>query len=159
MKEISILMVCLGNICRSPMADGLLQKKVSEFKLPVAVDSAGTGDWHVGNPPDERMRATAKHYGVPIDHLRARQFKAADFDHFDQIYVMDLSNQQNVLRLARNKSDEERVKLLLNELHPGSDMEVPDPYFGGEKGFHEVFKLLDDATQKVVEKLKQQVNE
>tara|TARA_B100000508_G_scaffold137355_1_gene131643 strand:+ start:167462 stop:167935 length:474 start_codon:yes stop_codon:yes gene_type:complete len=149
-----ILMVCLGNICRSPLADGLMRKKVKDHGLPVEIDSAGTGDWHVGEAPDHRMRATAKSKGVPIDELRGRQFKVEDFDRFDRIFVMDLSNKENVLKLARNNSDKEKVDLLLNLSHPGEDMEVPDPYFGGEEGFEHVFQLVDNATDQLVNDLK-----
>lgn len=158
MSEIKVLMVCLGNICRSPMADGLLQKKVKENNLPVTVDSAGTGGWHAGEAPDERMRATAKEFGVPIDHLRGRQFSVEDYDRFDWIYVMDQSNQTNVLNLARNKEDEAKVKLILNESMPGLDAEVPDPYFGGDQGFKNVFNMLDEATDVIVDKLKKKLN-
>ncbi|MDX1651342.1 MAG: low molecular weight protein-tyrosine-phosphatase [Brumimicrobium sp.] len=149
-----ILMVCLGNICRSPLADGLLRKKVEEHGLNVKVDSAGTGDWHVGEAPDPRMRQTAKDFGLSIDDLRGRQFKVKDFDEFDRIYVMDKSNYQNVVSLARTKEDENKVQLILNVSKPGKDMEVPDPYFGGDRGFREVFEMLDEATDIIVEGLK-----
>lgn len=150
-----ILMVCLGNICRSPMADGLLRKKVKENGLDIIVDSAGTGDWHVGNSPDERMRKTALENGVPIDELRARQFKATDFQEFDYIYVMDTSNYDNVQKLARSMEDMEKVDLLLNLSFPGEDLTVPDPYYGGEQGFQEVFDLLDNATDILIKQLKE----
>lgn len=153
MKETKVLMVCLGNICRSPMADGLLRKKVADQNLPIIVDSAGTGDWHVGHPPDDRMRETAKSFGVPIDNLRGRQFKVSDFDEFDYIYVMDKSNKKNVLALARSESDKNKVKLILNESNPGSDLEVPDPYFGGKEGFNDVYKMLDKVTDVIIKKL------
>lgn len=147
-------MVCLGNICRSPMADGLLRKKVSEQGLDVMVDSAGTGDWHVGQAPDDRMCETAKKFGVPIDELRGRQFKVSDFDDFDKIYVMDQSNYKNVLSLARNQNDSDKVELILNVSNPGKDLEVPDPYFGGDEGFVNVFKMLDEATDIIVNEIK-----
>lgn len=149
-----VLMVCLGNICRSPLADGLMRKKVVDHKLPVEVDSAGTGDWHVGEAPDPRMRETAKSKGLSIDELRGRQFTVEDFDRFDRIFVMDLSNKENVLKLARNDQDRAKVDLLLNLSHPGEDMEVPDPYFGGDEGFHHVYQLVDDATDQLVNELK-----
>jgi protein-tyrosine phosphatase len=152
--EMKVLMVCLGNICRSPIADGLLAKKVSEQGLNVEVDSAGTGDYHVGEAPDERMRKTAKRLGTPIDHLRARQFKVADYDEFDLIYVMDKSNYDNVVKLARNEEDKAKVKMILNEIKPNSDMEVPDPYWSGEQGFIDVYNMLDEATDIIVNKLK-----
>ncbi|MGM0480209.1 MAG: low molecular weight protein-tyrosine-phosphatase [Bacteroidota bacterium] len=149
-----ILMVCLGNICRSPLADGLMRKKVVDHDLPVEVDSAGTGDWHVGEAPDPRMRETAQSKGLSIDELRGRQFNVEDFDRFDRIFVMDLSNRENVLKLARNDEDAAKVDLLLNLSHPGEDMEVPDPYFGGDEGFQHVYQLVDDATDQLVNELK-----
>jgi protein-tyrosine phosphatase len=153
-KNNSILMVCLGNICRSPMADGLLRKKVKDHDLDVFVDSAGTGDYHVGEAPDKRMRetASAKHY--PIDELRARQFTKSDFQEFDRIYVMDKSNRDNVLRLAQTPEDRNKVKLILDELYLGEGRGVPDPYFGGQQGFEDVFQMLDLATDKIIEQLK-----
>lgn len=149
-----VLMVCLGNICRSPMADGLMRKKVQEHGLDVVVDSAGTGDWHVGDPPDSRMIETAKRNGVPIDDLRGRQFKVADFDEFDRIVVMDKSNFANVTKLARDEKDVQKVELFLNLTHPGKDLEVPDPYFGGDEGFQDVFDMLDAGTDVLLKELK-----
>lgn len=147
-------MVCLGNICRSPMADGLLRHKVAREGLDVEVDSAGTSAFHIGNAPDSRMRATAKSFGVPIDHLRARQFKVDDFDRFDVIYAMDDSNKANILQLARNENDAQKVRLILNEIHPGENLSVPDPYYGGDQGFTDVYMMLDRATDKILKNLK-----
>jgi len=149
-----ILMVCLGNICRSPIADGLLRAKVEKEGLKVEVDSAGTSGYHVGEAPDARMRAMAKSMGVNIDNLSARQFVQADFDRFDLIYAMDESNRDNILKLARNESDRKKVKLILNEIYPGENMSVPDPYFGGDQGFIDVFNMLDEATTKIISDLK-----
>lgn len=149
-----VLMVCLGNICRSPMADGLLRKKVKEENLDVEVDSAGTSDYHIGAAPDHRMRATAKKMGCPIDELRARQFSVQDFDQFDLIYAMDTSNYNNILALSRNENDTAKVHLILNELYPEENRAVPDPYFGGEQGFIDVFNMLDEVTDVVINKLK-----
>lgn len=148
-----IVMVCLGNICRSPLADGLLRKKVAEAGLDIEVDSAGTAAFHVGNPPDVRMRATAKSMGCPIDDLRARQFIVEDFDRFDRIFVMDVSNRDNVLALARSSEDEAKVEMILNLSHPNKDLEVPDPYYGGDEGFLEVYHLLDEATDVLMREL------
>lgn len=148
-----ILMVCLGNICRSPLADGLLRQKVTENKLKVEVDSAGTSAYHVGDAPDHRMTATAKSRGTDISFLRARQFKSNDFQEFDLIYVMDHSNLKNVLSLAQNEVDKEKVKLILGEIS-NSDAEVPDPYFGGQLGFEQVYDMLDEATEIIIEKIK-----
>ncbi len=148
-----ILMVCLGNICRSPLADGILRKKVTTAALDVEVDSAGTASHHVGAAPDLRMQSTGRSFGYPINNLRARQFEEADFDHFDRIYVMDESNLTNVLQVARNDLDRSKVKLILNESHPGQNLEVPDPYYGGEQGFIDVFNLLDEATDIIINQL------
>jgi len=151
----NILMVCLGNICRSPLADGLLRNKVKRDGLAAIVDSAGTANYHVGGPPDERMTETAMKNGIDISSLRARQFEVSDYDNFDLIYVMDKSNYHNVTRLARNDKDIEKVKLILDELgHSNTIQEVPDPYYGGQAGFDHVFDLLDRSTDIIIEKLK-----
>lgn len=144
-------MVCLGNICRSPLAEGILKSKVDSSK--VIVDSAGTGDWHVGNEPDKRSIAVGKKYNIDITDQRGRQFTTKDFDEFDFIYVMDNSNKENVLALAENKHHKEKVKLILNEIFPGENVDVPDPYFGGDSGFESVFKMLDEACEQIAEKI------
>jgi protein-tyrosine phosphatase len=141
-----VLMVCLGNICRSPMADGWLRHKVKKHGLSIEVDSAGTANYHVGAKPDHRMVRLSQEYGVSINELRARQFSVADFDNYDIIFAMDKSNEQNILRLARNEADKQKVKLFLNELYPNQDLEVPDPYYGTDMNFKEVIELLDQAT-------------
>lgn len=144
-------MVCLGNICRSPLADGLLREKVKQLKLDVIVDSAGTSNHHVGQAPDSRMRATSQLMGLSIEDLRARQFTKSDFKNFDLIFVMDKSNYANVISLANTAEEKAKVHLMLNELYPNQDLEVPDPYFGGEQGFKEVYNLLDEATNALIE--------
>lgn len=149
----NILMVCLGNICRSPMADGLMRKKVSNHKLQVTVDSAGTANYHVGGAPDTRMTATARNKGVDISGLKARQFEVTDFDTFDVIYVMDQSNYANVVRLARNESDIQKVEPILDLLPDVNETEVPDPYYGGQDGFEHVYDLLDKSTDIILNKL------
>ena len=150
----NILMVCLGNICRSPLAEGILRDKVEKLNLNVSIDSAGTAGYHIGEKPDSRMRATALSFGISLEDLRARQFVATDFDQFDIIYAMDSSNYNNICSLARNEGDKQKVKLILNELEPGKNLAVPDPYYGGQQGFIDVFTLLDKATDKIIEKLK-----
>lgn len=146
-----ILMVCLGNICRSPLAQGILESKVDGSI--VEVDSAGTAAYHVGESPDPRSVATARQHGIDISAQRGRQFTVSDFDAYDHIYVMDRSNYQNVLRLARNDNDRNKVKLILNELFPGEDREVPDPYYGGDQGFEHVYELLDSASDRIIERI------
>ncbi len=150
-----ILMVCLGNICRSPLADGLLRKKVKQQGLNIIVDSAGTSNFHVGEAPDARMRATAKQFDLSIDDLRARQFCKEDFANFDIIYAMDSSNYNNILKLSSSEADSAKVKLILNDSHPGKNLNVPDPYYGGDQGFIDVYNLLDEATDVIMNNLNQ----
>lgn len=144
-------MVCLGNICRSPLAEGILKSKVDPSK--VLVDSAGTGHWHVGNPPDDRSIDIARKYNINITYQRGRQFTVKDFDTFDQIYVMDNSNKDDVLALAKNDIQREKVQLILDEIFPGENVDVPDPYYGGNEGFDSVYKMLDEACEKIASKL------
>ena len=145
-------MVCLGNICRSPLAEGILRSKLSEDFI---VDSAGTGGWHAGQQPDKRSISTAKNRGLDITHQRARQFKKSDFDFFDHIFVMDNSNYKDVLTLAPNEEAKSKVKLILNEIFPNENVDVPDPYYGGQDGFENVFDMLDQACEEIARKLKQ----
>ena len=145
-----ILMVCLGNICRSPLAEGILKSKLSENFV---VDSAGTANYHIGSSPDERSVAVAKKHGLDISKLKGRQFNITDFDTFDFIYVMDESNYQNVVKLARNAEDIAKVKLILNEVYGNKNYEVPDPYYGGDDGFENVYQMLDEACVIIAEKL------
>jgi protein-tyrosine phosphatase len=145
-----ILMVCLGNICRSPMAEGILRKKAHDQHLDIIIDSAGTGAWHVGENPDNRAMQTAKNSGVDISMLVARQFSEIDFDDFDRIYVMDRSNYYDVANLARNEKDLQKVFYLLNADEPNSNREVPDPYFGHGDGFDKVFKMMDKACDAII---------
>ncbi len=146
-------MVCLGNICRSPLADGLLRKKVKALNLPIEVDSAGTIGIHADEAPDPRMIETAAEFGVDISTLRGRQINALDLDDYDEIFVMDRSNYQNVLKLA-NEDNKHKVKFMLNETYANEDREVPDPYFGGKQGFIDVYKMLDRATDHLIDRLK-----
>jgi len=145
-------MVCLGNICRSPLAEGILKSKLPEELF--FVDSAGTSNYHIGEKPDKRSIAIAKHYGIDINTQRGRQFTSIDFDRFDFIYAMDNSNYRNIIRLARNNQDKNKVKLILNENIPGENLDVPDPYYGGDSGFDNVFKMLDDTCNIITNKLK-----
>ena len=148
---IKVLMVCLGNICRSPLAEGILQSKINSQN--VLVDSAGTAAYHVGNLPDERSIEVARKYQIDITNQRARKFTVKDFDTFDYIYAMDESNYQNILILARDKFDKDKVKMILNETHPNKNLSVPDPYYGGNQGFENVYLMLDEACEVIVNKL------
>ena len=143
-----ILMVCLGNICRSPMAEGILKHKIHALGLNWQVDSAGTGSWHVGEAPDPRSISTSSENGIDISDQRARQFKQRDFDAFDLILAMDSSNYNNIVQLAREDSDRQKVNLLLNYSHPGQNRAVPDPYFEG--GFQAVFEMIEAAVDGLI---------
>lgn len=146
MEKTRILMVCLGNICRSPLAEGIMRAKLfgnSEYE----VDSAGTGGWHVGDPPDPRSIAIARQNGLDISNQRGRQFKASDFDNFDHIFVMDNSNYRDVIRMAPSEADKQKVSLILDSLFPGENVDVPDPYYGGDDGFANVYDMLDQACE------------
>lgn len=133
-----ILMVCLGNICRSPLAEGIMQHEADKAGLDWTVDSAGTGDWHVGSGPDRRSTRVAQRYGIDISQQVCRTFDISDFDTFDQILVMDRSNLSNVLAMARNADDAKKVSLLL------VDKVVPDPYHDDTQ-FEPVFKLIEQG--------------
>lgn len=146
-----ILMVCLGNICRSPMAEGILREKAQGTNIEV--DSAGTAAYHVDESPDPRAVLTARKHGVRIDQLRGRQFGVEDFDNFDRIFVMDNSNFRNVMTLARNEEDRAKVSLLLDEApNLPNGTEVPDPYYGGDQGFEDVYQMISSAAKAIVEK-------
>ncbi len=148
---VRVLMVCLGNICRSPLAEGILKSKVDPNK--VFVDSAGTGNYHVGGLPDSRSIAIAQKYLLDITDQRCRQFRVSDFDEFDLIYVMDNSNRRDVLKLARDEKDRAKVKMILNEIFPNENVDVPDPYTGGDFGFENVYKMLEEACSILAAKL------
>lgn len=146
-----ILMVCLGNICRSPLAEGILKTKIREKRLNWKVDSAGTGSWHVGELPDSRSVATARKNGINITDQRARQFRAADLDEFDLILTMDRSNYRDVLRFVKTEEQRNKVQLIMDFVFPNKNSEVPDPYWDDE-GFDKVFQLLDNACEALIEK-------
>jgi protein-tyrosine phosphatase len=144
MNPTKILMVCLGNICRSPLAQGILESKASKN---IAVDSAGTAAYHIGNAPDSRSIAVAKENNIDISNLKARKFTAVDFENFDRIYVMDWSNYKNVKALASSAEHENKVQLILG------DIEVPDPYYGDTEDFKHCFTLLEEACNRIVKEL------
>lgn len=146
-----VLMVCLGNICRSPLAEGILQSKVNP--KDVFVDSAGTAAYHIGKKPDERSIAVAAKHKLNITNQRARKFVVKDFDDFDVIFAMDESNYQNLLLLARNEDDEQKVQLILKETEHPENLSVPDPYYGENEGFENVYKMLDEACERIAKKI------
>lgn len=147
---VRILMVCLGNICRSPLAEGILKSKT--FLKNVQVDSAGTSNYHIGSEPDIRSIEVAKQFSIDISNQKGRQFVISDFVSFDSIYVMDNSNYANVISLARNQEDIDKVKLILNEVFPNENLDVPDPYVGGVHGFKSVYSMLDQACEVISKK-------
>ena len=139
-------MVCLGNICRSPLAHGIMEHLAKENGLNWEVDSAGTGDWHVGEGPDRRSTKAARKHGIDISAQVCRLFKVSDFDEFDHIFVMDKSNLSDILAKARNKADEKKVKLLLG------DKIVPDPYYDDAQ-FEPVFLMIEKGCKAIIEEL------
>lgn len=144
----NVLMVCLGNICRSPLAHGILESKAPEDWY---IDSAGTSGWHEGERPDTRSIITAKGRGLNIDQQRSRPFVVEDFERFDVIFAMDSANYTNITRLAPDEASKAKVRLIMNEAYPGENRQVPDPYTGGQRGFEDVYDMLDLAIEKFLE--------
>jgi protein-tyrosine phosphatase len=148
-----VLMVCLGNICRSPLAQGILEFNAQKMGVKIEVDSAGTSANHVGERPDPRSVAVGFAHGIDITYQRARQFVRDDFDRFDLIFVMDQSNYTDVLKLAPSKEHADKVHLIRDEEQPGAHKNVPDPYYGEEDGFEAVFSMLDKSAKAFLSKL------
>ena len=146
-----ILMVCLGNICRSPLAEGILTHKIQH--LNIKVDSAGTAGYHIGKLPDERSIEIAEKYNIDLTKQRARQFSRADFDDFDIIYAMDTNNYTHLISLANNETERNKVRLILNEVNPEKFESVPDPYYGGDDGFQNIYIMLNDACNKIISQI------
>jgi protein-tyrosine phosphatase len=147
-----ILMVCLGNICRSPLAEGILRDKIRKAELHWTVDSAGTANYHIGDSPHHLSQKVAKLKGVDISYLQGRQFDKHDILHFDKIYVMDANNYEEVKNMSRELWDEKKVDLLLNELYPFENREVPDPWYGSEEGYHRVYQMISEACDAILTK-------
>ena len=146
-----ILMVCLGNICRSPMAEGILQAKANAAGLNWQVESAGTANYHIGEAPHHFSQTVTKYHNVDISKHLGRQLSKEDFKVYDKIYVMDKENYRDAKRIAGDNWDDEKVNYLLNGLYPNESREVPDPWYGGIENFKEVYALLDEACEKIVE--------
>lgn len=147
-------MVCLGNICRSPLAAGVLRKKLEEHGITARVDSAGFEPYHIGEGPDSRAFEIAKKYGIDLSGHSMRLFRKEDFDIYDRIYVMDQRNLRDVLFLARTDADKNKVDYLMNALNPKKNQIVPDPSYGDTVDFENSFRLMNDACEKIAESLK-----
>jgi protein-tyrosine phosphatase len=146
-----ILMVCLGNICRSPLAEGILKHKADKAGLNWIIDSAGTSGWHAGELPDARSIDIAKKHGVDITYQRSRKFSPYDIEQFDIIYAMDTSNYRDLIKYTQTKAEREKIKIILNELYPNENRSVPDPYYD-DNGFEDVFEMLDKACDEIIKK-------
>lgn len=149
-----ILMVCLGNICRSPLAEGILKDKLMKQNLRVTVDSCGTSDYHSGDAADPRTIEIARKHHINLNDHRGKQFTSQHFGKYDRIYVMDRSNYNDVISLAKNQADKEKVELILNVVNPGKNLDVPDPYYSGHDGFEKVFRMLDEACNVIVDNIR-----
>ncbi len=156
-SKISVLFVCMGNICRSPTAEGVFRKVVSDAELDedILVDSAGTHAYHVNEPPDRRAQAAAERRGFPLDDIRARRVSSEDFERFDYILAMDEDN----LRILKEDAPERqrcKIRLFLEFAGARREMEVPDPYYGGADGFEQVLDLVEEASQGLLETLRRE---
>lgn len=148
-----VLMVCLGNICRSPLAEGILRHKVQQSGLDWHIESAGTGAWHVGEAPDPRSQRIAKHNGIDISRQRAQQFSSYHLEMFDLIFAMDSSNYQDIIRHTKTKEEKNKVELIMNMVEPGKNKGVPDPYYDDDL-YNTVYEMLEDACQRIIQKYK-----
>ncbi len=151
MLPMKVLMVCLGNICRSPLAEGILRHKCAQKNLDWHIDSAGTGKWHMGSAPDKRSVQVAIQNGIDISEQRARSTNSSDYEEYDLIFAMDTSNYRDLMRWAFDKEEENKIKLIMEEVYPDENRSVPDPYFD-DNGFQTVFEMLDKACTKIIEK-------
>lgn len=156
MTKIKVLFVCLGNICRSPLAEAIFLHKVKQKKIDhwFDADSCGTSNYHIGDPPDSRTIANARKNGVMINHL-GRQLHEDDLDYYDFVLAMDHSNHRNILRLANAKNHPEKILLMRSFDPKGKDEEVPDPYYGGEQHFQDVFDILNRTMNSFVQHLEE----
>jgi protein-tyrosine phosphatase len=147
-----ILMVCLGNICRSPLAEGVMKKMIDEAGLDWEVDSAGTLGHQIGCQPHQLSQKLARIHGFDISYQACRKLTEKDLEIFDKIYVMDSENYADVISLAKKSGTENKVDFLLNELHPGRNFNIPDPWYGGEDGYHQVYEMIENACRAIVKK-------
>jgi protein-tyrosine phosphatase len=145
-------MVCLGNICRSPLAEGILQKKAEESGLDWTIESAGTNGYHIGEAPHPLSQKVARLNGIDISCQRARRFVPEDFEKYDKIYALAEDVLDDIRRIAKSKYDAKKIDLFMNELYPGRDMDVPDPWYGPEPGYHDVYKMIAAVCDRIIEK-------
>jgi protein-tyrosine phosphatase len=146
-----ILMVCLGNICRSPLAEGILQDKINKIGLNWMVESAGTAGYHIGEAPHHLSQKVSKQNGIDISHQQCRKFVREDIIRFDKIFVMDMNNYNDVEKICGAEWNKTKVDLLLNLSYPNENKNVPDPWYGKEDGYHKVFKMINEACEKLIE--------
>ena len=151
-----ILMVCLGNICRSPLAEGVLKNKAEKAGLDWEIDSAGTGNYHIGDPPHYLSQKVAKLNGIDISKQQCRQFVKEDILRFDKIYAMDNEVYDDIKKISGEFWDESKVDLLMNEAYPGENLDVPDPWYGTEVLYKEVYKMIDKACGAIIKKAQMQ---
>jgi protein-tyrosine phosphatase len=147
-----ILMVCLGNICRSPLAEGIMRSKIEDNRLNWKVDSAGTNGYHVGEAPHRLSQKVAAMHGIDISKQRARNFSSDDLEKFDLVYAMAEDVIEEMRWIAGKAFRHGKIKLLMEELYPGRQMDVPDPWYGPEQGYHQVYTMIDKACDKIIEK-------
>ncbi len=147
-----ILMVCLGNICRSPLAEGILQHKAEQHHLNWIIDSAGTEDAHVGEAPHTLSQKVGLLHGINISGQRARKFLATDFNQFDKIYAMATDVLENIRGIAGKYYDAKKICLLMDELYPNQHINIPDPWYGSEDGYHRVFDMLNEVCDVIIKK-------
>lgn len=150
--RMKILMVCLGNICRSPLAEGILKEKALNAGLHWQIDSAGTNGYHTGEPPHHLSIKVAKLNGIDICEQRSRKFTAADFEAYDVIYAMAADVLEDMKRIGRQHFDSKKVSLFLDESFPGEEKDVPDPWYGGEEGYHETFEIINSNCERIIKK-------
>lgn len=145
-----ILVVCLGNICRSPLGEAVLQQKAAEAGLDWIVESAGTNHYHIGEPPHQLSQKVAALNGLDISNQRARRFEAGDFEKFDKIFAMANDVREDIMAMAGDRADSSKLELFLDKLFPGKQIDVPDPWYGPEPGYHEVYKLIGEAADAII---------